>query len=209
MAFPTTFTAMLTSRRCLPLRGVGSSCLICAAMAKRVFASGDAAFGRAGRARRRRDRVMTRSGSSVRYSPATIGEGAPRPSPPRCGRIAAPARHRQLLSDPGFVSRHGSVSARERRSDVVRILLPARARPRRACRQPAQDRADALGGMVAGLGFRRRHLRSLGSRRSTIPISSMSRSTAIVIASAMPTAIPAMPNSPNVSRRCRRSRCRR
>ena len=126
---------------------------------------GDAALGRAGRARRRRDRADRCARDQAR--------GVRRPQLGRArghrrrGAVAGSLRrprHRQLLSDPGSVARHGAVSARERRGDVVRILFPARARPRRARRQPAQDRADAVGGMVAGLGFRRRHLRSLDAR---------------------------------------------
>ena len=39
---------------------------------------------------------------------------------------------------------------------LVPILFPARARPRRACRQPARDRQDIVAAMVAELAFRRR-----------------------------------------------------
>jgi pimeloyl-ACP methyl ester carboxylesterase len=43
-------------------------------------------------------------------------------------------------------------------------LFPDRTRARRARGQPARDRADIMGSVVAGLGFRRRHLRSHGAR---------------------------------------------
>ena len=59
----------------------------------------------------------------------------------------------ELLSDPGSCPRDGAGQSGLRSLALVRILFPDRARPGRARRQPARDRADIMGRMVAGLGF--------------------------------------------------------
>ena len=56
---------------------------------------------------------------------------------------------------------------------VVPVLLSARARPRRPCRQPARDRQDIVGAMVAELAVRRCLFRAHGGRPTTTLTMSM------------------------------------
>ena len=80
------------------------------------------------------------------------------------GSIVAGALYRtglgQWLSDPGHRACHAAGACGARGSALVSILLPARARSRRARGRPARHRAHLVEAMVAELAFRGRDLRA-------------------------------------------------
>ena len=126
-----------------------------------VSRSRDAALGRAGGGRRRHD-----GADGCAWHPPRgvrgLRLGWPR-GLRRRGAMAGAlhrARLRQFLSDPGYRQRHGAAAPRARGGAVVPVLLPARARPRRAL-PPTGARSP---------GYCGRNGRRTG--RSTMPVSS-------------------------------------
>ena len=95
----------------------------------------------------------------------------------RLGAVAgagARPRHRRRLQHPEHRGLGRAGGAGSRTPDVVPVLLPHRARPRRAHQEPRCAVQAVVAAVVADLEVRRRDLPAHARRRSTIPISSTS-----------------------------------
>ena len=163
-AFPTTFTPMSTSRRNWRRKAAASSFPICAASARRAFAI--AATLRSGE--------QAAIGADVIALMDALGiQRAVFAGHNWGGRAACVAAALWPERCTGMVTVNSYLI-----QDLTRAMVPispqyemalwyeyyfqTRARAGRACRQPARDREDFVGAMVAGLGFRRGYIRSDG-----------------------------------------------
>ena len=149
------------SRRHWRPRAAGCWCPGCAAMAR----PGSSTATRRARASRPLSAPIctiswTRSASRTPFSPAMIGAVAPPASSRPCGRSECAGWSRSAATTSRTSPYRGHPAAGGAgASAVVPVVLPDRARPRRARGQPPRPCAPVVAAVVAELAFRRRDFR--------------------------------------------------